>query len=88
MLFVQFLEDCEGAEATPTDVMIFLTGAATVPSKGMAGWTVKFDEKTVLPKASSCTLTLHLPTQNTEDPTKYAEMLTLGFLSHGFFGQV
>ena len=73
--------------ASPTDVFIFVTGSRSVPPTGMKSWTVKFTDKSVVPSAHTCNLVLTLPTAHSNDKETFFKNLTLGFLSHSFFGQ-
>ena len=74
--------------ATATDIFTFLTGAASVPALGFDhNRVIKFSKKLVLPTAQSCNFQLTLPTVHSGSKETMYENLTLGFLSHSYFGQ-
>ena len=80
-------------EKSPTlkDVMVFLTGCDSTPPLGFGDVTptVGFTDDNVLPRVSTCALTLTLPRNFPTNFDKFKEKMNFSILgSQGFFGAI
>ena len=77
---------------TPTirDVFIFLTGCDSVPPLGFGGTErqIEFDDEAVVPRVSTCSLVLFLPTTLPLDYQIFKEKMDFYILSSQGFGQL
>ncbi len=77
-------------ERRPEDILIFFSGAEKVPPLGFNTQPVLaflHGPQDTLPTASTCTLTLCLPTMHRQYP-EFRNALIHALLGHGGFGQV
>lgn len=66
---------------------MFFSGASKVPPLGFSKTpTLNFSGDNIYPTASTCALTLTLPTRYREDYESYKRALRVGFKFHGGFG--
>ena len=78
-----------GGEMSVTleDIFIFITGAEREPPLGLDHrMKLSFSRRGVLPTASTCTLSLTLPSSLCRE--KFFTNMAEGFKSHGIFGHV
>ena len=73
------------------DLLIFVTGADRIPPLGFdKSPTVVFvqNEARILPTASTCDLTLRLPTAHGANYNRFKEMMVMALKGHDGFGGV
>lgn len=75
----------DSRKVTLEDVLVFFTGADCIPPLGYSPATLYFDHTVIYPVASTCAVTLTLPTMCAEYP-KFKKNLDTAFLMHGGFG--
>lgn len=79
-------------KVTPTirDVFIFLTGCDAVPPLGFGGteWQIEFDDEAVVPRVSTCSLVLFLPTTLPLDYETFKDKMDFYIISSQGFGQL
>ena len=72
---------------TLADVLVFWSGASSVPPMGFpAQSSLCFSDTAVYPTASTCALSLVLPTQYHDSYTDFKDNCCFAFLNHGGFG--
>ena len=80
----------EGDETAPVlhlgDCLSFFTGANRIPPIGFHGCTLNFSSSSIFPTASTCALTLTLPTKYYDNYHEFKEKVMFGFYNHGGFG--
>ena len=77
----------ETGDLTLEEILSFVTGADKVPPSGFQpSPSITFNQDNVYPKASTCALTLILPTKYHSDYVAFKNKLTFGFKNHGGFG--
>ena len=68
-------------------VLSFFTVGETIPPTGYdAKPSLRFSRSNVLPIASTCALSLTLPTRYFDDPVMFKAKMIFGFMNHGGFG--
>ena len=74
-------------EAQLTDVLVFWSGASTISSLGFdCDPSLHFSETDVYPTASTCTVSLVLPTRYYDNYAEFKGKCIFAFLNHGGFG--
>jgi hypothetical protein len=94
MLFSDFLEELEGGieqtdgeKITLHDCLSFFTGARDIPPTGFDDMcTLNFNGCNVFPTASTCSLSLTLPTLYHDCYPTFKEKMLYVFFNHGGFG--
>lgn len=78
----------EGATSlTLREVLSFFTGAEHIPPMGFpCEPSLHFTEESEFPMASTCALTLTLPTKHHNDYVAFRSKILFGFKNHGGFG--
>lgn len=72
-------------EVTLETVLVFFTGADHIPPLGLPPATLHFNHYNKYPVASTCAVTLTLPTKF-DDYSELKKNLDVAFLMHGGFG--
>ena len=69
------------------NILSFFSGAEAVPPVGFETQaSLYFSSSAVLPTASTCALSLTLPTHYYNDPIAFKEKMTFAIMNHGGFG--
>eukprot|EP00118_Oscarella_pearsei_P010261 m.62359 g.62359 ORF g.62359 m.62359 type:complete len:150 (+) comp35059_c0_seq4:1445-1894(+) len=87
MMFENVLDKCEDGDVdcSLSDILAFVTGLSMIPPLGFTTTPIlRFGHKGVLPTASTCLLTLRIPTCFANNEGKFEE----GFKNIIFLGQV
>ena len=72
---------------TLEDFLVFVTGTNRIPPTGFhLGLTLNFNNTHVYPSASTCALTLTLPTKYYDNYSLFKEKILYGLENHGGFG--
>ena len=86
---VYVADDYEKTQCTVEDILAFFTGSRNIPPLGFPlSGTIDFNDRASHATASTCTLTLTLPSKYGNDEERMCEALTKSFKSIDYFGQV
>lgn len=90
ILFMDFTADDREVSPTIRDVFIFLTGCDSVPPLGFSGTErqIEFNDGAVVPRVSTCSLVLFLPTSLPSDYQTFKEKMDFYILSSQGFSQL
>lgn len=94
MVYFKYIADggeyVEEVRPTIKDIFIFLTGCDSVPPLGFCGAErqIEFDNGAIIPRVSTCTLVLYLPTRLPADYETFKEKMNFYILSSQGFGQL
>lgn len=88
--FIHLLNDCEDADhphLTLEDIVIFFTGSDKIPLGSNPPPSIMFHDGNIYPKASTCAMTLILPTKY-KTYSEFKEKVTFAMKYHGGFGLI
>ena len=85
--YIGGIEQEDGHTLTLGDCLSFFTGSTSIPLTGFEDVaTLNFNPTNVFPTASTCSLTLTLPTMYYECYSTFKEKMEYAFFNHGGFG--
>ena len=68
------------------NLLSFFTGAEYIPPMGFNDATLNFNDSNLYPTASTCSLSLTLPTQYYKSYNAFKDNIIFGIQNHGGFG--